>query len=196
MINNRAKFDTTYCISTLSLFLKNLLIDMMGRKTGISIVCIGTDRSTGDSYGPFVGSLLLDRKFDKKVNLYGTLDEPVMATNIKDTISILNKNHLVIAIDACLGRKDSVGYIDVKNIPMQPGSGVHKDLPTIGDISVGAVVNVGGFMEYMVLQNTRLSLVKRMAEITADIIEKSVNNYYCYYNRELDKKLNGLDIYI
>jgi hypothetical protein len=27
------------------------------------------------------------------------------------------------------------------------------------------IVNVGGFMEYMILQNTRLSLVMKMAEI-------------------------------
>jgi len=30
------------------------------------------------------------------------------------------------------------------------------------------VVNVGGFMEYFVLQNTRLSLVMRMADVIAE----------------------------
>ncbi|MNE77605.1 hypothetical protein D3C80_1739330 [compost metagenome] len=34
----------------------------------------------------------------------------------------------------------------------------------MGDISIYGIVNVGGFMEYMVLQNTRLSLVMRMAD--------------------------------
>ncbi|MGB4008573.1 MAG: DUF1256 domain-containing protein, partial [Bacillota bacterium] len=32
---------------------------------------------------------------------------------------------------------------------------------------ITGIVNVGGFMEYLVLQNTRLSLVIRMAEAIA-----------------------------
>jgi len=40
-------------------------------------------------------------------------------------------------------------------------------LPPIGDAYVTGVVNVGGFMEYLVLQNTRLSLVIKMADAIA-----------------------------
>ncbi len=51
--------------------------------------------------------------------------------------------------------------------------GVNKDLPSIGDISITGVVNVGGLMEYMVLQNTRLNLVMNMAEIIAKSIDRT-----------------------
>ena len=51
--------------------------------------------------------------------------------------------------------------------PLKPGTGVNKDLPPIGDAHITGIVNVGGFMEYLVLQNTRLSLVIRMAEAIA-----------------------------
>lgn len=43
--------------------------------------------------------------------------------------------------------------------------GVSKTLPPVGDIHVTGIVNVGGYMEYLVLQNTRLSVVIRMAEV-------------------------------
>ncbi|MNR60409.1 hypothetical protein D3C85_1818810 [compost metagenome] len=44
---------------------------------------------------------------------------------------------------------------------------MNKDLPPVGDIHMTGIVNVGGFMEYFVLQNTRLQLVIRMSEIIA-----------------------------
>ena len=48
---------------------------------------------------------------------------------------------------------------------MCPGAGVSKELPLVGEIFINGIVNVSGFLEYFVLQNTRLSLVFRLAEI-------------------------------
>jgi len=61
----------------------------------------------------------------------------------------------------------SIGYITVGEGPLKPGAGVNKELPQVGDAYITGVVNVGGFMEYLVLQNTRLSLVIRMADAIA-----------------------------
>lgn len=138
----------------------------------IILVCVGTDRSTGDSLGPLVGSNL------NKINcagfyLYGTLEEPVHAMNLNDTLTEIHQrfNHpFLVAIDACLGQLSSVGCIQVGDGPVKPGAGVNKDLPPVGDVHVTGIVNVGGFMEYFVLQNTRLSLVMNMAEIIANSI--------------------------
>jgi putative sporulation protein YyaC len=133
------------------------------------IVCVGTDRSTGDSLGPLVGSKL--RRYHLSgCHLYGTLDQPVHAMNLADTLQEIEsryRNPFIIAIDACLGQLSSVGCIQVANGPLKPGAGVNKDLPSIGDMHVTGIVNVGGFMEYFVLQNTRLSLVMNMADIIA-----------------------------
>jgi putative sporulation protein YyaC len=147
-------------------------------KQDVVIVCIGTDRSTGDSLGPLVGSNL------KKINtprlhVYGTLPDPVHALNLNDTLtSIMNqhKNPFIVAIDACLGQLSSVGNIQVGDGPVKPGAGVNKDLPPVGDIHITGIVNVGGFMEYFVLQNTRLSLVVSLAEIIANSIYISFMN--------------------
>lgn len=133
------------------------------------ILCIGTDRSTGDALGPLVGSLLLAKNVSCRV--LGTLDVPVHAVNLAESIDALQSNPLppfIVAVDACLGQLSSVGQVSVGDGCLQPGAGVHKKLPAVGDMHVTGIVNVGGFMEYFVLQNTRLSIVFRMAHIIAD----------------------------
>lgn len=134
------------------------------------LLCIGTDRSIGDSLGPLVGSFLRD-KGELPFHVMGTLDQPVHATNLQDTIDQIDGEYrrpFILALDACLGRPESVGMITVASGALKPGAGVNKTLPAVGQLHVTGIVNVGGFMEYFVLQNTRLSLVMRMARIVAD----------------------------
>ena len=62
----------------------------------------------------------------------------------------------------------SVGIIQIGMGPVKPGSGVNKELPAVGDIHITGIVNVSGFMEYFVLQNTRLHLIMKMAKTIAN----------------------------
>jgi len=143
----------------------------------IVIVCVGTDRSTGDSLGPLVGSSL-SRVANPAFDLYGTLEEPVHAMNLSDTLLRIlrsSKNPFVIAVDACLGQVSSVGCIQIGTGPVRPGAGVNKDLPPVGDMHMTGIVNVGGFMEYFVLQNTRLNLVIKMADIISESIRLAIS---------------------
>ena len=145
------------------------------RKRPVVILCIGTDRSTGDALGPLIGTHL-SRLNLPQLTVYGTLDEPVHATNLKDNIQFIQQslfNPFIIAIDACLGRIDSIGCITLADGPLKPGAGVHKQLPEVGEAHITGIVNVGGFMEYMVLQNTRLNLVWRMSENISALITHS-----------------------
>lgn len=135
-------------------------------KRPLVVVCIGTDRSTGDSLGPLIGTRLESLKTNAFI--YGTLDFPVHATNLEQTMSEINKKHrqsFIIAVDACLGHSSHVGYANLGIGPLRPGAGVKKDLPPVGDIYITGTVNLGGFMEFMVLQNTRLCIVFKMADI-------------------------------
>lgn len=142
----------------------------------IVFVCIGTDRSTGDSLGPLVGSQL--RKYHYTgLHLFGTLDEPVHAMNLNETVADIERSYdspFIVAIDACLGQVSSVGSITVADGPVKPGAGVQKDLTPVGNMHVTGIVNVGGFMEYFVLQNTRLSVVMKMAEIISRSIFRAL----------------------
>lgn len=159
------KPDTIYRLSqSLNCFYQQL---EYGNKP-IIILCIGTDRSTGDSLGPLIGSKLKAQSIYP--HIFGTLDEPVHATNLDtvlNDISLYFRNPFIIAVDACLGRSESVGFVTVGQGSLKPGAAVNKSLPAVGDIYITGTVNVGGFMEHMVLQSTRLSTVMKMADTIA-----------------------------
>lgn len=142
----------------------------------IVILCIGTDRSTGDSLGPLVGDKL---KFlvREKVFLYGGLEDPVHAKNLIETIDNINSNHkspFIIAIDASLGPLQNVGKIIIESKPLTPGAALNKNLPPIGDLYITGVVNISGSLEFMVLQNTRLYIVMKLAETISSGVYHSI----------------------
>ncbi|GGH80334.1 putative sporulation protein YyaC [Pullulanibacillus pueri] len=149
----------------------------------ILIVCIGTDRSTGDSLGPLIGKQL--SKFTHSpYTLFGTIDEPVHAVNLAQTLESIQSEFthpFIIAIDACLGKRESVGSITIAEGPIKPGAGVKKELPEVGDIHIKGIVNVSGYMEYFVLQNTRLSLVMKMSEVIASSLHTALMNHFRKY---------------
>lgn len=141
----------------------------------IVILCIGTDRSTGDALGPLVGTKLKSF-YPGQLHVYGTLEDPVHAVNLAEKIDHIHQTHqapFIIAIDACLGQFSNVGNINVADGPIKPGAGVKKELPSVGTFHITGIVNVGGFMEYFVLQNTRLHIVMRMAEVIASSLFKA-----------------------
>ncbi|SHH18049.1 putative sporulation protein YyaC [Thermosyntropha lipolytica DSM 11003] len=162
-------YDEPYCFSKIEETIYQLLMeveDIFSRE--IIYVCIGTDRATGDCLGPLTGSKL--KSYLASAHIYGTLEEPVHAVNLSSTLLHIKENFsrpLIIAVDASLGNKDRIGYINIRKGAIKPGTALKKDLPEVGDFHISGVVNVGGFLEHMVLQNTRLYTVYRMAETIA-----------------------------
>ncbi|PIH03921.1 spore protease YyaC [Clostridium combesii] len=135
------------------------------------IICIGTDRCIGDCLGPLVGTILRYKNIPLK--LYGTLDEPIHALNIEKTIKNIKNsypNSSIIGIDACLGDKDNIGQIQVRNFPIQPGKGVGKTLPKIGDCSIVGIVDSNENCDIFTSANTRLSLILNIAKVIANSI--------------------------
>jgi len=142
----------------------------------IVFLCIGTDRSTGDSLGPLVGDKLKFLVRDK-VFLYGNLEHPVHAKNLAETLNnifSLYNNPFIIAVDASLGSLQNIGKIYIENKPLSPGAAMNKDLPLVGDISITGIVNISGALEFMVLQNTRLFIVMHLADIISKGIYHSI----------------------
>lgn len=132
----------------------------------IVIVCIGTDRSTGDSYGPLTGHLL-SRVPRPAFRLFGTFEKPVHALTLADTLTQFNAARaLVIAVDASVGSTGYVGFVGVTAGPVRPGSGLGKELPPVGDISITGIAAEGGLSPFMMLQNAPLGMVYNMAEKT------------------------------
>ncbi len=156
------------------------------------IICIGTDRSTGDSLGPIVGSRLLELNH-KCFKVLGTLENPVHATNLAEYLKIIEKmpDPFVIAVDACLGNVNNVGCINIAEGALKPGAGVNKLLPPVGNLHITGVVNVGGFMEYFVLQNTRLNTVMKMARIISEAIHQASKQMSGWPMPDFDEYVNS-----
>lgn len=143
----------------------------------IVFLCIGSDRATGDCLGPIIG-YKLSKLRQQNFYVYGTLEDPVHAKNLKDTIAMIYQKHedaFVIAIDASLGKSDHIGYITLGEGPLKPGAGVAKDLPAVGDLFITGIVNFSGLLDHMLLQTTRLNVVMSLA----DQICLGIN--YCNY---------------
>ncbi|MBD8005591.1 spore protease YyaC [Bacillus norwichensis] len=156
--------------------ISDALLDLLPSQKNqpVIIICIGTDRSTGDSLGPLIGSFLSEAGMNI-FHVYGTLESPVHAMNLKEILQYVKKsykNPFIIGIDACLGRIESIGEIKVGTGPIKPGAGVNKKLPEVGEAFITGIVNMAGHMEFVVLQNTRLNLVMKLAKkISAALVE-------------------------
>ena len=150
-------------------------------KKGVVFLCIGTDRSTGDSLGPLIGYKLRDMKRSCAA-VFGTLERPVHAMNLEEYARIIKNCYhdcLVVAVDASVGNREHVGYLTLGKGALRPGLGVSKELGAVGDIFITGIV--GGCSSYdpLMLQSVRLSVVMRMADCISRsirIVEKFWDN--------------------
>ncbi|MGL5616362.1 MAG: spore protease YyaC [Sarcina sp.] len=143
---------------------ENLKPQML-KKKNLVFLCIGTDRSTGDSLGPIIGDKL-SKLTRKNIYVFGTLENPVHAENLIDTIEFIErsiKNPYIIAIDACLGSINNVGKVLIQKTALSPGMAFNKELPKVGNLSILGIVNISSTLDFMVLQNTRLYTVMKLA---------------------------------
>lgn len=157
--------------------LYEVLVAHLPQDRPVVVLCVGTDRSTGDAYGPLVGTFL------EQVGIpcVGTLADPCHAVNLEEKYEQLKRDypdHFVLAVDASLGQFHKVGELYYHPEPLVPGAGVQKELIPVGDHSLTAVVNVSGYMGYFVLQNTRLGLVYELAQTTAQALHQWWLNHH------------------
>ena len=153
--------------------LKKCILHHPGKWREIVFLCIGTDRTTGDCLGPYIGQQHKGHAM-QGISVYGTLSDPIHALNLEKACADIRKYHpqaLVIAIDASLGQKKHLGYVTIANGALYPGAAVRKELPPVGDIHITGIVNTAGVLEHLTLQTTRLSTVIFLADkITQGIL--------------------------
>lgn len=151
--------------------IRNILEEAQTSIDNIVILCIGTDRATGDCLGPLVGEHL--KSILPKISVYGSLEYPIHALNLEQTIEDIYTKHtnpFIIAIDASLGIPEHIGYATLSRSPLIPGKGVNKKLPAIGNLSITGIVNVAGFPNSILLQSTRLHTVMILANCIGNAI--------------------------
>jgi len=173
----KSYYKNIFAYYELAYFLKDYI------KENTLIVCIGTDRCIGDCLGPMVGSLLLENRFPLPV--FGTISEPIHALNIDKRLSEIRELYpksSIIGIDACLGDLNSIGEVQIRDIPVHPGKGVGKSLQSVGETSIIGIVDSNENDEIFTNRNIRLNIVMDMAKVINDCI---MHSYYLYHK---DKK--------
>lgn len=140
------------------------------RPEDIVFICIGTDQSTGDAFGPLMGSQLQSLGFP---HVIGTLAHPCDADRVQAEVEALQQQEkLVVAIDACLGSITQVGTFICTKGALKPGAALGKKLPAVGDFSIAAVVNSVGPKPYWKLQTTSLYAVMGLvAELSSQLAQ-------------------------
>lgn len=135
----------------------------------VVIVCIETDIVMYDSLGPLVGTLLLD--IGISVPIFGKLDDPIHAGNIKVRIKDVQDNfpnHKVIAIDGCLGDEIDVGNILLKEGGIKPDEGVGKNILQVGDYAIKPIIEKSEASKYLRELQIRLRYIFSIAVVIRD----------------------------
>ena len=131
------------------------------------IVCVGSDLAVGDSLGPIIGSEL-KYTLKGKSYVYGSLESPITAKEIKTIYNIINKLHpksKILVIDAAVGEESDIGKIKIKDVGLKPGEGINKDLQKIGDVSIIGIVSDKESSKTAIYNNTRFSLIKKISNV-------------------------------
>lgn len=137
--------------------------------------CVGTDRNTGDSIGPFIGTELEKIGF----NVIGTIDRPVHALNMDERIKEIPKYKRVVAIDASVTSSAEValGSVNLVKGGLAPGAGLKLGFGKVGELSI--YCNVSGLYSTQkktdeMLGNVRLSLILKMR----DYVVREIKNHF------------------
>ena len=164
-------FSTTICNLTENKVYSNIIF-----------LCVGTDRITGDTFGPIVGHKLKKLFLGiKNINIIGDLENTVCDSNIDKILQKINQeysNPFIVAIDSALScNEENVGKVIVTEGGIVLGKGLGKDKTYIGDMSIKGVVakdfeNIK--QNLCILQNINLGFVMNMAETVANGIFDSI----------------------
>ena len=144
------------------------------------VVCVGSDLVIGDSLGPLTGSMLAFKTQGLGAYIYGTLQTPITAKEVKYLKDFLRKTHpnrSIIAVDAAVGQAEDVGLVKISPSPLSPGAGANKQLGSFGDATVLGVVAEKSTGNYALFNNTRLRLVYAMADKISEGIATLLHDY-------------------
>lgn len=140
----------------------------------VTFLCVGTDRITGDCFGPLVGSKLIELLKEcnySNINVYGSLEQNLSYENINKIIKSINNESIIIVIDAALSKKENIGKIFVSNGKTILGKSLERDKIEIGDISIKSVVAKDykiAKCNFKALQNISLNVVNTLANIVSE----------------------------
>ena len=113
---------------------------MMKKET--VVICIGSDRVSGDMLGPMVGSSLRE-EYRLPCPVYGYVGESVNGLNLEEYLKMIGARHRgssIIAVDAALGKASDVGTVRLKRGGIKAGGALERKGENVGDVGVIGVV--------------------------------------------------------
>lgn len=164
------------------LMIRNQLHSLIPEGTQhIYVIGIGSNLISGDSLGPFVGTLL-SNLFPDHLTVIGNLQSPMDAKSLVPNYARLSlpDNSFVVAIDSVLGSTGYVNSIVIRESSLLPGIGLGNQLPPIGDCSVMGVVLENDPTLQTSLFYTNLHLIYTMATNIAKGISLAIRQYFNY----------------
>jgi len=156
------RWDAPDAVRSLAAAMCRMIRRAGGSRPGF--LCVGTDRSTGDSFGPLVGSMLAGRV---GAHVAGTLADPVHAQNLVQRVEAMRAWGVcpLVVVDAHIGGEPGSLRLGVGGLEVAGGV-----CGRVGDIGLSGVVlpAVGEhFFGVMALGSVRLWLVLQMAHVAA-----------------------------
>ncbi len=143
------------------------------------ILCIGSERATGDALAPLIGTMLRN-KYNIKTYVYGTLESSVNAKNIEEVYSFITLKHpaqKILAIDACVGLEQDIGFVKFTNTGLFARSAIKKVNKNYGDYSILGIVDKA-YKDPLNVFSTRLSTVFNLGNKIANAIDYAFNMNY------------------
>ncbi len=165
--------------------LSNKIINVINKKNiknpQLEILCIGTDRITGDSLGPIVGSNIneyINKENIKNVNVLGSLEKPLNNITINEYKK--SEGKVVIVIDSAVSNTYKIGEIVTKenNIIIRNALKDDKIIPS--DICIKAVVSrdlEDEELNFIMLQNVKLNIVMNLSKKISEELIKAIENF-------------------
>ena len=153
------------------------------RYSEIIFLCIGTDRITGDCFGPLVGTNLkrmLENSNIFNITIYGTLIKNVNYSNIEQVIRTIQTKHSnpsIVVIDAALSKKENIGNVYIEEGKTILGKGLNKSRIEVGDLSIKAVVGKDYKIpayNFSILQNISLNTVYTLSNVVSEAIIETI----------------------
>lgn len=108
----------------------------------VVVLCIGSDKISGDSLGPLVGSYLRE-DYRLPCPVYGIEGQSVNGVNLDsytDMVRYRHKKSTVIAVDAAIGNQNDVGKVRLRRGGIKAGGALGSKRGYIGDIGIMGVV--------------------------------------------------------
>lgn len=167
-------------LSAFSSILEEKLLPQKENGRQIILLCIGSDKVSGDCLGPLVGSKLTENELT--IPHYGTLAAPIHAANLTETLFAIEKKYpdpFFIVVDAAVGEKKRIGMVSIRHDPLSPGQGIGKNIKPIGHLTITGLVEEATPDIDLFLPYISMYLVDTLASFIAEGIQMT----FCHESR-------------